>query len=371
MTTALRIPRELLPTDGRFGSGPSLVPPEHVASLNARSWLGTSHRQAPVKNVVGEIRELLAELYQLPEGYEVLLGNGGASLIWDAIPFCLVEDQAQAAVMGEFSSKAARAIERSPFVASPIIRSTDVGRGIECEPRPGVDTYIYAHNETSTGAMVPVRRILSDGADGSAPPLTVVDGTSAAGGVLIDATSADFYYFSPQKCFAADGGLWLALASPDAIERIERLCRERWVPDILSLGLALDNSRKNQTLNTPSLANLHLIAEQLRWMTDRGGLAAMDERTRASSSAIYEWTDAREWTRPFVEPQYRSQVVVTIDIDPPADQICRVLAENGIVDVAAYRSLGRNQLRIATFPAVEPDDVRQLLACVDWVAERV
>lgn len=362
-----KIPESLLPSDGRFGSGPSKVRAAQLAAITDSSPMGTSHRQSAVRGVVAEIQEGLAELFGLPEGYEVLLGNGGASLLWDAIAFCVAKEHTQAAVFGEFSSKAARAVAKVPWVDAADTVEAPVGQVALCEEADGVDTYIYPHNETSTGAVSPVRRI------GAAPEaLTLVDGTSIAGGVQIDVSQTDMYYFSPQKCFGADGGLWLSFASPAALERIERLAAERWVPDILNLQLAARNSAKNQTLNTPSLANLLMIAEQVRWMLAEGGLEAMGARTKASSSAIYAWAEARPFASPFVaRPADRSPVVATIDFDDTVDAsaVSAFLRDNGIVDIDPYRSLGRNQLRIGVFPAVDPADVEALLACIDWAVE--
>lgn len=359
----MMIPRELLPSDGRFGSGPSRIPASHL-SLDP-SWMGTSHRKAPVKSVVGSIREGLTHLFDLPDGYEIALGNGGASLLWDAIPFCLVEDRAKATTFGQFSEKAASAINKNPFVASPVVTKIEAGSASLPEAEPGIDTYLYPHNETSTGAMVPVKRI------GEGEALTVVDGTSSAGGVLFDPSQADVYYFSPQKAFASDGGLWVAALSPAAIDRIARLTAERWVPDILNVQLALKNSRQNQTLNTPALATLHLLNEQLTWMLEQGGLAAMDQRTKELSGLIYDWAEQTEWAHPFVEEQYRSQVVATIDVDLDASEISTICRASGIVDIDSYRGLGRNQLRVATFPATEPGDVRALLESLTWVGQQL
>ncbi len=318
-----------------------------------------------MKNILGSIREGIAHLFNLPDGYEVALGNGGASLLWDAIPFCLVEDQAKASTFGQFSSKAASAIDKNPFVSSPIVTKLEPGAAALPTSEEGVDTYLYPHNETSTGAMLPVKRVGGDEA------LTVVDGTSSAGAVAYDPAEADVYYFSPQKAFAADGGLWLAVLSPAAVSRIEHLTAERWVPDILNLNLALTNSRQNQTLNTPALATLHLLHAQLEWMMQQGGLSAMDARTKESSSLIYDWAERTEWAHPFVDESVRSQVVVTVDVDLPAGEISRICRESGIVDIDSYRGLGRNQLRIATFPATDPGEVRALLESLTWVGQQL
>lgn len=358
----LTLPPDSLPRDGRFGSGPSKVRAQQLAAIQ-NPPMGTSHRRASVRDVVGAIQSGLAQLFNLPDGYEVVLGNGGASALWDAITFNLVDERAQAAVVGEFSGKAARAVERAPWLSAPVVRRVDYGQVIECESAPGIDTYIYAHNETSTGATTPLKRF------GDADALTVVDGTSIAGGIDSDISAADFYYFSPQKCFGADGGLWLAFASPAALERIERLSSRRWTPDFLNLQLAVTNSRKAQTLNTPAVATLLMIENQIGWMLGEGGLPAMETRTRASSAAIYEWAEAREFARPFIAPEFRSPVVCTIDFadDVDAAAIAQTLREYSIVDIEPYRSLGRNQLRISTFPAIETDDVVRLLAAIDAV----
>lgn len=390
----IEIPSELLPREGRFGSGPSRPRIGLPASLGgAEGLVGTSHRQAPVKALVRRIREGLAEFFDAPAGYEVILGNGGASLVWDAIAFTGVRRRAQAAVFGEFTRKAAAAAARAPWTDCSTVEAAagevalcDDGAAAEglaaglsrtslpsadgladtAEPE-AVDAYMYAHNETSTGAMSPVRRF------GRGQALTFVDATSSAGGVAVDVGETDLYYFSPQKCFGAEGGLWLALASPAALARFEKLAGERYVPDILNLHLAAANSRADQTLNTPSIVNLAILASQIDWMLESGGLAAMDARCRRSSGILYEWAERSEFTAPFVPPQWRSPVVATIDIDEaiPADALRRVLRANGILDVDPYRSLGRNQLRVATFPNVEADDVEALTACVDYVVERM
>ncbi|UVJ55514.1 phosphoserine transaminase [Trueperella pyogenes] len=355
----------LLPDDGRFGSGPSKVRPAQLAEIAASGLMGTSHRKPGVRGVVAAIQSGLIELFGLPEGYEVVLGNGGASALWDAIPFCLVEDRAQAAVIGEFSGKAARGVERAPWLSAPDIRRVAPGQMVECE-EADVDAYLYAHNETSTGATTPLRRI----GDGKA--LTIVDGTSIAGGLVIDPADVDFYYFSPQKCFGSDGGLWLAFASPAALDRIERLTCDRWVPDFLNLQLAVHNSRKAQTLNTPAIATLVMLAAQVDWMIQAGGLPAMEARSRANSGLVYDWATTRPFTHPFIDAQFRSPVVCTIDFhDVDAAAIAQRLREVGVVDVEPYRSLGRNQLRIATFPAIETADVERLLDLIDDIVAKM
>jgi len=368
MTADLVIPSDLLPLDGRFGSGPSKVRDAQVQALVAANpgILGTSHRQAPVRGVVGDVRRMLAELYSLPDGYEVLLSNGGSSFVWDAAAFGLIESRAQLAAFGEFGSKFAASVAAAPHLETPTVHRADAGSIAAPVLEDGIDTYAWPHNETSTGATAPVRRV--EGADGA---LMVVDGTSAAGGIAIDAREVDFYYFAPQRSFASDGGLWFALASPAAIARIEAVSATgRYIPPSLSLLDAVTNSRAQQTLNTPAIATLVMMRAQLEWMLTGGGLAAMAARSAASSSAIYAWAEASDFATPFVsEPAHRSPVVATIDLAPEVDstRLQAILRANGIVDVFPYRKLGRNQLRIAVFPAVETADVVALLACIDWV----
>lgn len=354
------IPSSMRPLDGRFGAGPSRIPAAHL-HLDA-TWMGTSHRAQPVKSIVADIRNMIGTLFDLPEGYEVALGNGGASLLWDAIGLCLVEDRAQAASFGAFSGKAATAISAQPQLSTPSIRSAEPGDGIECAPEEGIDTYLYPHNETSTGVMLPVRRL---------PALTVVDGTSAAGAVDFDISAVDVYYFSPQKALAADGGLWLAILSPEAIARSEELTAKRWVPDLLNLTKALEASRKDQTVNTPALATLNLLYTQLRRMLAEGGLAEMDRRARDNSQIIYDWAEATAWAHPFARREYRSQTVVTLDVDLPAEKIVEICRQSGIVDISGYRALRRNQLRIATFPQIRPQDLRALAESLTWVGQQL
>ncbi|WP_250447449.1 phosphoserine transaminase [Actinotalea sp. C106] len=368
----ITIPAHLLPADGRFGSGPSKVRPEQVEALAAvgRTLLGTSHRQAPVRALVGRVRTGLAELFTLPEGYEVVLGNGGSTAFWDLATFSLVQDRAQLCTFGEFGSSFARAVTRAPFLAEPEVRTAAPGSRVLPEAAPGVDTYAWPQNETSTGVASPVQR--PAGADDAA--LVLVDATSAAGGMAVDVSQTDVYYFAPQKSFASDGGLWLALCSPAAIARAERLAEDRWAPTFLSLSTAITSSRLDQTLNTPALATLVLLAEQIDWMLDQGGLPWAAARTQESSGHLYRWAEDRPWAQPFVtDPAARSSVVGTIDLDPSVDAatVCQVLRRHGVVDVEAYRKLGRNQIRIAMFPAIEPADVQALTACVDHVAERL
>jgi phosphoserine aminotransferase len=368
--TTVTIPTELLPRDGRFGSGPSKIRPEQVSALAeaGRSLLGTSHRQKPVRAVVGRIRAGLGALFDLPDGYEVVLGNGGSTAFWDVATSCLVERRSAHGVHGEFGSKFATSVTAAPFLEPPAVYRADPGSVALPEFTPGVDAYAWPHNETSTGALAPVHRIA-----GAGDALVLVDGTSAAGGVLVDVAATDVYYFAPQKSFASDGGLWLALASPAAIERAARIeGGGRWVPPFLSFTAAVTNSRLDQTLNTPAVATLVMLAEQIDWMLANGGLPWAAQRTATSSGHLYSWADARDYAQPFVnDPAHRSPVVVTIDLssDVDAKAVAAVLRRHGVVDVEPYRRLGRNQLRVATFPAVDPEDVLALTACLDHVVE--
>ena len=365
------IPTDLLPADGRFGCGPSKVRPEQVAALAGpgAELLGTSHRQAPVKDLVGRVRSGLGELFRLPDGYEVVLGNGGSSAFWDAAAFSLIEERSQNLVFGEFGGKFAKAA-KTPWLQAPHVIEAPAGSRAEAEAVGGVDVYAWTHNETSTGVMAPVTRV-----HGDVGALTVIDATSAAGGADFDASETDVYYFAPQKNFASDGGLWLALFSPAAIERVERIAASaRYIPEFLSIKNAIDNSRLNQTLNTPAVATLVLLQNQLEWMNGNGGLAWADARTKESSNALYAWAEGVDYATPFVaDPAHRSQVVVTIDFDDAIDAaaVAKTLRANGVVDTEPYRKLGRNQLRVATFTAIEPDDVRALIGCVEYVVERL
>ena len=369
----IRIPAELLPCDGRFGSGPSKVRPDAVAALAATgtSFLGTSHRQKTVKDVVRRVRSGLAQLFSLPDGYEVALGNGGTTAFWDIAVLNLVKERSQHLVFGEFSGKFAAAAKGAPFLAEPSVVSADPGSHPQPRAEAGVDAYALTHNETSTGVAMPVRRV--DGADDGS--LVLVDATSGAGGLPVDVTETDVYYFAPQKVFAADGGLWLALMSPAAIERVAQVqATGRWVPAFSDLQIALDNSRLDQTYNTPALATLFLLAEQVEWLLSCGGLDWAVERTADSSGRLYTWAEKSPFATPFVtDPAKRSAVVGTIDFsgDVDAAVVAKVLRANGIVDTEPYRKLGRNQLRIAMFPAVEPADVEALTACIDHVVERL
>jgi phosphoserine aminotransferase len=365
----LTLPAELLPKDGRFGSGPSKVRPEQVeylASLGT-TVLGTSHRQAPVKNLVGAVREGISELFSLPDGYEVILGNGGSTAFWDIAAFGLVRERAQHLSFGEFSSKFASVTSNAPFLGDSTVVKAEPGSLAAPVAEAGVDVYAWPHNETSTGVMAPVQRV--QGADEDA--LVLIDATSGAGGLPVDITESDVYYFGPQKCFAADGGLWLAAFSPAALARVEEIAATgRWVPDFFSLPTAIDNSRKNQTYNTPAVGTLALLKAQLEWLNGQGGLEWAVKRTADSSGRLYDWAERTAYTTPYVaNPEHRSQVVTTIDFadDVDASAIATTLRANGVVDVEPYRKLGRNQLRVATFPAVEPDDVSALIACIEHI----
>ena len=370
-TATLDIPEQLKPADGRFGCGPSKVRPEQLAVLApggpGAALMGTSHRQAPVKQVVGRIRAGLRELFALPDGYEVVLGNGGTTAFWDAAALGLVRRRVLHLAYGEFSSKFAKVTGAAPFLEDPIVVAAEPGDAPRPASDPDADVVAWAHNETSTGVMVPVERV-GDG-------LVLVDATSAAGGLPVDAGEVDAYYFAPQKSFAADGGLWLALLSPAALERVAELdASGRWIPEFLSIATALENSQKDQTYNTPAVATLVLLAEQVEWMLENGGLGWCVERTSASSGHLYGWAEAASYATPFVgDPAKRSLVVGTVDFAEEVDAaaVAKVLRANGIVDVEPYRKLGRNQLRVGMFPAIEPGDVQALTGCIDWVVERL
>ncbi|MCW4356005.1 phosphoserine transaminase [Hoyosella sp. YIM 151337] len=371
-TPDISIPDELKPADGRFGCGPSKVRPEQLQSLvdTGAAVFGTSHRQAPVKNVVGRVRDGLRTLFALPDGYEVILGNGGTTAFWDAAAFGLVREKSLHLTYGEFSSKFAAVTKKAPFLGEPIVVSAEPGSAPEPTSDPSVDLIGWAHNETSTGVAVPVTR-----PEGSDNALIAIDATSGAGGLPVNIADADVYYFAPQKCFAADGGLWIAIMSPAALDRIAEIkASARWVPEFLSLPIAVDNSVKNQTYNTPALATLLLLADQTEWMLNNGGLEWAVKRTADSSARLYEWASNTSYTTPFVaEPKHRSQVVGTIDFsdDVDAAAVAKVLRANGIVDTEPYRKLGRNQLRIGMFPAIDPEDVTKLTKCVDFVVGKL
>ncbi|MCK1795342.1 phosphoserine transaminase [Streptomyces sp. XM4193] len=369
----IRIPDDIKPADGRFGAGPSKVRTEALGALAATgtSLLGTSHRQAPVKDLVGRVREGVRELFSLPDGYEVVLGNGGSTAFWDVATHGLIDNRSQHLSFGEFSSKFAKAAKLAPWLAEPSVISADPGTHPLASAEAGVDVYALTHNETSTGVAMPLQR--PAGADQGA--LVLVDATSGAGGLPVDITETDVYYFAPQKSFAADGGLWIAVFSPEAIERAERIAAsDRHIPAFFDLQVAIDNSRKNQTYNTPALATLFLLAEQLDWINGQGGLGWAVDRTAASSATLYSWAEASKLATPFVtDPAQRSQVIGTIDFDDSVDAaaVAKVLRANGIVDTDPYRKLGRNQLRVAMFPAIDPADVEALTVCVDHVIERL
>jgi phosphoserine aminotransferase len=367
--TSITIPANLLPQDGRFGAGPSKVRPEQIQALSAASatLLGTSHRQAPVKNLVGSIRNGLSEFFRAPEGYEVVLGVGGSTAFWDVASFGLVENKAQHLSFGEFGSKFASATNKAPFLAASSIIKAEPGTRPTARAEAGVDVYAWPQNETSTGVAAPVQRVA--GADEGS--LVLVDATSAAGGLDVDVAEADVYYFAPQKNFASDGGLWLGLFSPAALERAARIkASDRWIPDFLDLQTAIDNSRLNQTYNTPALGTLVTLDAQVQWLNASGGLDFAAARTADSAGRIYRWAEASGYATPFVaRAEDRSNVIATIDFDESIDAsaIAKVLRANGVVDTEPYRKLGRNQLRIATFVAIEPDDVSALLECIDFV----
>ena len=371
--SAITIPADLLPADGRFGSGPSKVRAEQVEYLASigRTVLGTSHRQKPVKDLVKRVRQGLTSFFALPDGYEVVLGNGGSTCFWDIAAFNLVRDRAQHLAFGEFSSKFATVTKNAPFLGEPTVVKGEPGTLPAPSAEAGVDVYAWAHNETSTGVMAPVRRV--EGADEGA--LVLVDATSGAGGLPVDVSQADVYYFAPQKSFASDGGLWLAVMSPAALARVEEIKGSgRWIPDFLDLTTAIDNSRKDQTYNTPAVATLAMLADQVEWLNGNGGLAWAAGRTADSSSRLYGWAERTAYTTPYVaDPAARSQVVGTIDFSDAVDAaaVAKVLRANGIVDVEPYRKLGRNQLRVAMFPAVDPADVEALTRCVDVVVEQL
>jgi phosphoserine aminotransferase len=367
----ITIPPDRLPSDGRFGCGPSKVRTEALAALAATgtSYMGTSHRRPTVRSVVGRIRAGLASMFSLPEGYEVVLGNGGTTVFWDAAAFGLIERRSQHLSFGEFSAKFAAAVAGAPHLEPPDIIESEPGTAPDPKGHPDFDVYALTHNETSTGVTAPVLRP----ADADPNALVLVDATSAAGGARVDPAEFDCYYFAPQKCFASDGGLWLALCSPAAIDRIHRLATAgRWSPPSISLPTAVDNSRSDQTYNTPALATLFLLADQIDWINSRGGLEWAAGRCDASSAILYRWADEHSLATPFVtESRLRSTVTATIDFDPAVDatQVARILRQNGIVDTESYRKLGRNQLRIACFPAIDPDDVAQLTRAIDYVID--
>jgi phosphoserine aminotransferase len=368
MSAEITIPSSIKPVDGRFGCGPSKIRPEALAALSAsgHSILGTSHRQKPVKNVVKRVREGLTSLFDLPEGYEIVLGNGGSTAFWDIATFGLIEDRSQHLVFGEFSSKFAAAAKEAPFLGEPTVIKSEPGSHPVSVAEAGIDVYAMTHNETSTGVAMPIIR--PAGTDGA---LVLADATSAAGGLMVAAKEFDTYYFAPQKSFASDGGLWIAIMSPAAIARAEKIkASGRWVPAFFDLGIAIENSRLDQTYNTPALVTLMLLAEQIEWMNSNGGLSFAAGRSTASSEILYSWAEKTSYTTPFVtDPAMRSKVVGTINFDDAIDatKISAALRANGIVDTEPYRKLGKNQLRIGMFPAVDPSDVEALTKCIDHV----
>ncbi|MGC4174460.1 phosphoserine transaminase [Demequina sp.] len=372
MSDLIEIPAHLLPQDGRFGSGPSKVSDHQLAALMAAQpgVLGTSHRQAPVKNIVGEIRAMLAEFFQVPDGHEVILGNGGSTLFWDAAAFSLVDERAQHCAFGEFGNKFATATSRAPHLAPSSVLTAEAGSVVTPKAEDGIDTYAWPQNETSTGAIADISR-----PTGIGDALAVVDGTSAAGGTLVDLSQIDTYYFAPQKNFASDGGLYFAILSPAAVERVERVAASgRYIPDTLSLAIALENSRANQTLNTPAVATLVLMHAQLKWLLEQGGMAWAAARTAESSGRLYAWASDFPHTEAYItNPINRSPVVATLDLLSGVDaaEMRRHLRANGIVDIDPYRKLGRNQIRVGVFPAVDPDDVSALIDCLEFVVERL
>jgi len=371
VTDTLTIPSEFLPVDGRFGAGPSKVRHEQVAGLLdvAGTYLGTSHRQKTVKSQVGRLRSGLADLFSLPEGYEVILGNGGSTAFWDVATFGLIRDRAQFLSFGEFGAKFAKAAQTAPHLGDPTIIKSDPGDAPAFVAEAGIDAYCTPHNETSTGVAIAPTRVA--GADADA--LVLTDATSGAGGLPLDPTQTDVYYFAPQKSFGSDGGIWFALMSPAALARVEEIAATgRWTPAFLDLKTAVDNSRLDQTYNTPALATIYLMAEQVDWFNGNGGLDWCTARTAESSGVLYDWAEASSFATPFVtDPAKRSAVVATIDFDDRIDatDVTKALRANGIVDTEPYRKLGRNQIRVAVFPAVEPDDVRQLTRCIDYVVD--
>ncbi|MDF5751600.1 phosphoserine transaminase [Spongiactinospora sp. TRM90649] len=365
------IPADIKPADGRFGSGPSKVRPEQLSALadTGVSVMGTSHRQKPVKQIVRRVREGLSALFDLPEGYEVVLGNGGTTAFWDIASFGLVRERSQHLSFGEFSSKFATVTAKAPWLGDPTVIKSDPGTHPEARPEEGVDVYALTHNETSTGVAMPIKRVADD------ESLVLVDATSGAGGLPVQASEFDVYYFAPQKSFAADGGLWLGLFSPKALARVAEIAESgRFVPEFFSLPTAIDNSAKDQTYNTPAVATLFLLADQIEWMNSQGGLAWTTARTADSAQRLYTWAEKSPYATPFVtDPAQRSNVVGTVDFAESVDAaaVAKVLRANGVVDTEPYRKLGRNQLRVAMFPAVDPADVEALTACVDYVVERL
>ena len=380
MSKPISIPKNMLPSDGRFGCGPSKIRGKQIEALSeaGHTLLGTSHRQTPVKHVVASIREGLAEYFAIPDGWQVVLGNGGASAFWEVACASLISRKAAFGSYGSFSGKFAASAAKAPFLEEPVVFKAEYGSCAIPEYTEGVDAYCWAQNETSTGVAAPVQRVAGS-LDQHA--LTLIDATSGAGGLPIDIAQTDAYYFSPQKVFGSDGGLWVAILSPDAVERAEAVERSaelegarRWVPPFLSLTQALANSKKDQTLNTPAIATLVMLNEQVKWLNNKGGLDWAATRCAKSADTLYQWAERSDYAKPFVtDPAIRSHVVVTIDLDESiqASTVVAVLQDNGIVDTSGYRKLGRNQLRIGVFPSVKPSDVEALTHCIDYVVERL
>ncbi len=370
--SSIKIPDNLKPSDGRFGCGPSKILPNSIANLatNYQKVLGTSHRQKPVKEVVGQVRSGLKSLFSLPDGYEVIIGNGGSTAFWDIATFGLIENKSQHLVFGEFSSKFASCASAAPMISEPSIIKAEPGSHPEVKVEGGIDAYALTHNETSTGVMMSIKR--PAGADSA---LVLVDATSAAGGLEVDISQSDCYYFAPQKSFASDGGLWIAIMSPAAIARVEKIkAGGRWVPAFFDLSIAIENSRLDQSYNTPALATIILLAEQLKWMNENGGLKFAAGRSAESANRLYSWAENTSYTTPFVaDPKMRSKVVGTINFDDSIDalEVAKILRANGIVDTDPYRKLGKNQLRIGMFPAVEPSDIDALTKSIEYVVERL
>ena len=372
-TPEIAIPAELLPVDGRFGAGPSKVRPEQVNALAevAGSFLGTSHRQKTVKSQVGRVRAGLRDMFSLPDDYEVVLSNGGSTAFWDVATYGLIRDRAQFLTFGEFGSKFAKATKDAPWLGEPTVINSDPGSAPSFQAEAGVDFYGTPHNETSTGVAIKPTRVA--GADADA--LMAFDATSGAGGLLVDPAEFDVYYFAPQKCFGSDGGVWFALMSPKAIARAAEISATgRHIPAFLDLSTAIENSRADQTYNTPALATIFMMAEQVDWFNANGGLSWCNKRTTESSAHLYSWAEANPLTSPYVtDPSLRSQVIGTIDFDDSVDaaEIAKILRANGVVDTEPYRKLGRNQLRVAMFPSIEPADVRALTGCIDYILTKL
>ena len=366
----IQIPIDLLPRDKRFGSGPSKVRPEAVANLAeiAPTYMGHSHRQSTVKNMIGRLRSDMTELFGLPDGYEVALGNGGTNALWDALLFGFIEKKSQHLSFGEFSAKFAKQVAKAPFLDAPDVRTTTPDTHPEVDAREGIDTYALTQNETSSGVMMEILRPEGQG-------LVTVDATSAAGGLRIDPTQFDVYYFSPQKCFASDGGLWIAALSPAAVERIDSIAAtDRWIPESINIKTALENSRANTTYNTPALATIFLTVDQVEWILENGGLEWAASRCEKSSQIVYSWAENSKYATPYVaKPDDRSSVTCTVNLDAAVnfEDVVKVLNNNGISGTDPYRKLGENQLRIATFPAIEPDDLEALTKCIDYVVEKL